>query len=66
MWTAIVGATRATLAAASPVPPIVAVAVTSQYMSVIPVDANGLPTGPCVLWMDTRGAEHNLTLLTDE
>jgi xylulokinase len=35
-------------------------------MSVIPVDANGLPTGPCVLWMDTRGAEHNLTLLTDE
>ena len=25
-----------------------------------------MPTGPCVLWMDTRGAEHNLTLLTDE
>ncbi len=59
-------ATRATLAAASPSPPIVAVAVTSQYMSVIPVDANGMPTGPCVLWMDTRGADHNLTLLTDE
>ncbi len=35
-------------------------------MSVIPVDANGMPTGPCVLWMDTRGADHNLTLLTDE
>jgi xylulokinase len=66
MWTAIVSATRATLAAASPAPPISAVAVTSQYMSVVPVDANGLPTGPCVLWMDTRGAEHNLTLLTDE
>ncbi len=66
MWTAIVSATRATLEAASPVPPIVAVAVTSQYMSVIPVDANGLPTGPCVLWMDSRGAEHNLTLLTEE
>ena len=35
-------------------------------MSVIPVDADGMPTGPCMLWMDTRGAEHNLTLLTDE
>ena len=66
MWTAIVAATRATLEAAAPVPPIVAVTVTSQYMSVVPVDAGGLPTGPCVLWMDTRGAEHNLTLLTDD
>ena len=59
-------ATRATLDAAGPPPLIVAVTVTSQYMSVIPVDAKGMPTGPCVLWMDTRGADHNLTLLTDE
>jgi xylulokinase len=66
MWAAIVGATRATLAAASPAPSIVAVAVTSQYMSVVPIDSHGMPTGPCVLWMDTRGAEHNLSLLTDE
>lgn len=66
MWTAIVAATRATVAAAKPLPPIVAVAVTSQYMSVVPVSADGMPTGPCVLWMDTRGAEHNLSLLTDE
>jgi xylulokinase len=66
MWTAIVDATRTTIAAASPVPPIVAVAVTSQYMSIVPVASDGMPTGPCVLWMDTRGAEHNLSLLTDE
>jgi xylulokinase len=66
MWTAIVDATRATLDAARQVPPIVAVAVTSQYMSVVPVAADGMPTGPCVLWMDTRGAEHNRTLLTEE
>lgn len=66
MWTAIVGATRATLAAANPAPSIAAVAVTSQYMSVVPIDSTGMPTGPCVLWMDTRGAEHNLSLLTDE
>jgi xylulokinase len=67
MWTAIVAATHATIeAAAHPLPPIVAVAVTSQYMSTVPVAANGMPTGPCVLWMDTRGAAHNLSLLTDE
>ncbi|MEO8265316.1 MAG: FGGY family carbohydrate kinase [Ilumatobacteraceae bacterium] len=67
MWTAIVVATHATIAAATrPAPPIVAVAVTSQYMSTVPVAANGMPTGPCVIWMDTRGAEHNLSLLTDE
>jgi xylulokinase len=66
MWTAVVDATRAALATEGPMPPIVAVAVTSQYMSTIPVTANGMPTGPCVLWMDTRGAAHNLSLLTDE
>ncbi|MCU1359033.1 MAG: carbohydrate kinase [Ilumatobacteraceae bacterium] len=66
MWSAIVQATRETLAALAPTPPIAAVAVTSQYMSTVPVAADGTPTGPCVLWMDTRGAEHNLSLLTDE
>ncbi|MEK7426114.1 MAG: FGGY family carbohydrate kinase [Actinomycetota bacterium] len=66
MWAAIVMATHATLAAAAPAPAIAAIAVTSQYMSTIPVKGDGTPTGPCVLWMDTRGAEHNLSLLTDE
>ncbi|MDO8364421.1 MAG: FGGY family carbohydrate kinase [Actinomycetota bacterium] len=66
MWAAVVSATHDVLAAVAPLPPIVAVAVTSQYMSTIPVAADGTPTGPCVLWMDTRGAAHNLGLLTDE
>ena len=66
MWRAIVEATRATLEASRPTPPIVAVAVTSQYMSQIPVAADGMPTGPCILWMDTRGAQHNRTLLNEE
>lgn len=35
-------------------------------MSVVPVAADGMPTGPCVLWMDRRGAEHNRTLLNEE
>jgi xylulokinase len=27
---------------------VVAVAVTSQFMSTVPVDADGLPVGPCI------------------
>ena len=34
-----------------------AVAVTGQYASTVPVDANGLPTGPCLMWLDTRGRD---------
>lgn len=67
MWAAIVLATRCALASIDgPLPPIDAVAVTSQYMSTIPVAADGSPTGPCILWMDTRGAAHNLTLLNHD
>ncbi len=33
-----------------------AVAVTGQWASTVPVDANGLPIGPCLTWLDTRGA----------
>ncbi len=36
-----------------------AVAVTGQYASTVPVDAHGLPTGPCLMWMDTRGREYS-------
>jgi len=32
-----------------------AVAVTGQWASTVPVDALGEPTGPCVMWQDTRG-----------
>jgi xylulokinase len=32
-----------------------AVAVTGQYASTVPVDVNGQPTGPCLMWLDTRG-----------
>jgi xylulokinase len=36
-----------------------AVAVTGQWASTVPVDANGLPTGPCLTWLDTRGAHYS-------
>ena len=34
-----------------------AVAITGQWASTIPVDAAGLPVGPCIMWMDTRGGK---------
>ena len=69
MWSAVVAATRETVGrlVGSGIAPasFAAVAVTSQYMSVVPVAADGHPTGPCILWMDTRGAAHNRQLLND-
>lgn len=35
---------------------IAAVAVTGQYGSVVPADESGAALGPCVMWMDDRGA----------
>jgi xylulokinase len=35
-----------------------AVAVTAQYMSIVPIDASGHPVGPTIMWMDKRGRAH--------
>ena len=32
-----------------------AVGITGQWGSTVPVDADGLPVGPCLLWADDRG-----------
>jgi len=37
---------------------VVAVSCTGQWASTVPVDAAGVPVGPCQLWSDTRGARH--------
>jgi xylulokinase len=37
---------------------VVAIACTGQWASTIPVDGTGEPVGPCLMWLDTRGAEH--------
>jgi xylulokinase len=37
---------------------VAAVAVTGQWSSTVPVDDDGVPTGPCVMWMDQRGGPH--------
>lgn len=35
---------------------VAGVSVTGQWASTVPVDADGRPVGPCLMWMDTRGA----------
>jgi xylulokinase len=42
---------------------VVAVSVTGQWASTVPVDEKGLPVGPCVLWSDTRGAPYSKALV---
>ncbi|MEO6793608.1 MAG: FGGY family carbohydrate kinase, partial [Mycobacterium sp.] len=38
---------------------VAGVAITGQWASTVPVDADGRPVGPCVMWMDTRGAPYS-------
>jgi xylulokinase len=37
---------------------LVAVSVTGQWASTVPVDGSGRPVGECVLWQDTRGGRY--------
>ena len=38
---------------------VAGVSITGLWASTVPVDADGRPVGPCVMWMDTRGAPHS-------
>ena len=42
---------------------VVAVSVTGQWASTVPVDEAGRPVGACVLWSDTRGAPYSRRLV---
>ncbi len=33
-------------------------AITGQWASTVPVDADGTPVAPCIMWTDTRGRRH--------
>ena len=59
-WRLIVDATRRGLGSSGVRgEEIVAVAVTGQWASTVPVDEDGIPVGPCILWTDTQGAPHS-------
>jgi xylulokinase len=58
-WTLILAASKSLIGAIPGASTSVrAVAVTGQYASTVPVDANGTPTGPCITWLDVRGGRH--------
>jgi xylulokinase len=38
---------------------VVAVSVTGQWASTVPVDAEGMPVSECLMWSDTRGGEYS-------
>lgn len=37
---------------------VVAVVPTGQWASTVPVNADGVPVGPCVMWLDARGGPY--------
>lgn len=49
------GARRAVAEAGVRPDQVVAVSVTGQWASTVPVDQYGRPVGDCMMWMDTRG-----------
>lgn len=57
-WTAIGASVRRGIAAGVDGANVVAVAVTGQWASTVPVADDGQPVGPCLLWSDTRGAPY--------
>jgi xylulokinase len=57
-WSAVRDLGREVLAAI-PAERVVAVSCTGQWASTVPVDASGEPVGPCITWLDTRGARHS-------
>ena len=60
-WQAIGRCARQAVSAAGDASGIAAVAVTAQYMSVVAIDAGGVPVSPVIMWMDARGgARHPL------
>jgi xylulokinase len=56
-WDAVRALARSVLAEV-PAERVIAVSCTGQWASTIPVDAAGDPVGPCLMWLDTRGARH--------
>ncbi|MBP7630919.1 MAG: FGGY-family carbohydrate kinase [Acidimicrobiales bacterium] len=57
-WTAVTdGAAELTRSHPDATAALVAVAVTGQWGSTVPVDDHGNAVGDCMLWMDTRGAD---------
>ena len=57
-WDAVRELSRSVLSGI-PAERVVAVACTGQWASTVPVDEAGEPVGPCLTWLDTRGARYS-------
>lgn len=66
-WRSIVDAVRECVSIAPEASARVVVAgVDSQYSSIVPVDANGVPVANMRLWSDRRGTERSFAILDDD
>ena len=61
-WRLIAGASRRLAGSVDP-SRVVAIGVTGQYASTVPVDEGGAPVGECLTWLDTRGVAHARSVL---
>ena len=64
VWRAVLSAARSALAEAGPeeAGAVRVICATSQWSSIIPVDRNGLPVGPMLVWLDRRGENHTAAI----
>lgn len=64
VWSAVKAACASALGSSGTAPgDVLAVICSSQYSSIVPVDARGRPTMNMILWLDKRGATPNLRRL---
>lgn len=66
-WQGVVAAVRECVAQApGAAGSVVCVGVDSQYSSIVPVDADGIPVASMRLWSDRRGTERSFAILEDD
>lgn len=65
MWDQLVSAVHE-VTAANPdaAAEVVAMSVCSQYSSIVPIDADGVPVAPMLMWQDQRGTDHSFEIMS--
>lgn len=68
VWQAVLTAARRALAeaGAAAASEVRVVCATSQWSSIVPVDAAGLPVGPMFVWLDHRGERHTAAITAND
>lgn len=65
MWDQVVDAVREVTASHPAVAAdVVALAVCSQYSSIVPVDPDAIPVAPMLMWQDQRGTDHSYAIMS--